>query len=85
MSARPSKASGRPLPRKLGIAPGHRVAFAGAPKDFPHDALDPLPDGVAVRTRVRAPLDVTGCAIARRGSTAKLLSEPLRDARLGAE
>jgi hypothetical protein len=34
--------SGTPLPRKLGIAAGHRVAFAGAPKDFRH-ALGPLP------------------------------------------
>jgi hypothetical protein len=46
-----------PLARKLGIAEGHRVAFAGAPKGF-RLALGPLPDGVAVRTRVRGPLDV---------------------------
>ena len=65
MSARPNKASGRPLPSKLGIAAGRRVAFAGAPKDFPH-ALDPLPDGVAVRTRVRAPLDVIVAFFIRR-------------------
>ncbi len=49
--------SGTPLPRKLGIAEGHRVGFAGAPNDF-RRALGPLPDGVAVRTRVRGPLDV---------------------------
>ncbi|MEK6271957.1 MAG: DUF3052 domain-containing protein [Actinomycetota bacterium] len=57
--------SGTPLPRKLGIAAGHRVAFAGAPKDFRH-ALGPLPDGVAVRTRVRGPLDVIVAFFVRR-------------------
>jgi hypothetical protein len=46
-----------PLPRKLGIAEAHRVAFAGAPSEFGR-ALGPLPDGVAVHARVRAPLDV---------------------------
>lgn len=57
--------SGTPLPRKLGIAEGHRVAFAGAPSEFGR-ALGPLPDGVAVRARVRGPLDVIVAFFTRR-------------------
>jgi hypothetical protein len=49
--------SGTPLPRKLGIKEGSRVAVLSAPDDF--DAtLGPLPDGVVVRRRLRGPLDV---------------------------
>jgi hypothetical protein len=43
--------SGTPLPRKLGIAPGARVLFAGAPDDFA-DTLGELPPGLTVRTRL---------------------------------
>jgi hypothetical protein len=47
--------SGTPLPRKLGIAPGHRVLLVAAPDDFD---LGPLP-GVEVHRRAgRAPYDV---------------------------
>jgi hypothetical protein len=49
--------SGTPLPTKLGIKPGHRVAFPGAPDGF-EELLGELPDGVSVRARVRGPLDV---------------------------
>jgi hypothetical protein len=49
--------SATPLPRKLGIKEGSRVAVLAAPADF--DAtLGPLPDGVVVRRRLRGPLDV---------------------------
>jgi hypothetical protein len=49
--------SGTPLPRKLGIKEGSRLAVLSAPDDF--DAtLGPLPDGVVVRRRLRGPLDV---------------------------
>ena len=49
--------SGTPLPRKLGIKEGSRVAVLSAPDDF--DAtLGPLPDRVVVRRRLRGPLDV---------------------------
>ena len=49
--------SGTPLPGKLGIKEGSRVAVLAAPDDF--DAtLGPLPDGVDVRRRLRGPLDV---------------------------
>jgi hypothetical protein len=39
--------SGTPLPRKLGIKPGHRLAFPGAPPGFAA-ALGELPADVAV-------------------------------------
>jgi hypothetical protein len=49
--------SGTPLAKKLGIKPGHRVAFASPPGGF--DALlGDLPGDVAILTRVRGPLDV---------------------------
>ncbi len=49
--------SGTPLPRKLGIKAGARVAFARAPAGFA-DRLGDLPPGVRIRARVRWPLDV---------------------------
>lgn len=51
--------SGTPLPRKLGIQPGHRVLLWGAPPGF--DAvLDPLPEPIQLATtaRSRGPFDV---------------------------
>jgi hypothetical protein len=50
--------SGTPLPRKLGIKPGARVALIGAPEGF-EGALAGLPEGVVVRRRLgREPFDV---------------------------
>jgi hypothetical protein len=50
--------SGTPLPRKLGIKPGQRVAFLDAPPEF-DDALGGLPEGVGrPRTQARGPLDL---------------------------
>jgi hypothetical protein len=49
--------SGTPLPRKLGIKDGARVAFPSAPDDFAH-TLGELPAGAKVRARARGPLDV---------------------------
>ena len=49
--------SGTPLPRKLGIKEGMRIAFADAPEGFPL-TLGDLPTGVDIRSRVRGPLDV---------------------------
>jgi hypothetical protein len=56
-SARTTGYSGTPLPRKLGMKEGARVAVLDAPEDFT-DTLGPLPDGVTVRERLRGPLDV---------------------------
>ena len=49
--------SGTLLARKLGIKPGARVALVRAPHGF-EETLDPLPDGVRVRTQARATQDV---------------------------
>jgi hypothetical protein len=46
--------SGTPLPKKLGIKPGHRVLLLGAPEGF---ALD-LPDDVRVVGRASGKADV---------------------------
>ena len=49
--------SGTPLPKKLGIKPGARLALINAPEDF--DAtLGELPEAVKTRTTARGPLDV---------------------------
>jgi hypothetical protein len=64
-SARTTGYSGTPLPRKLGMKDGARVAFLDAPDDFA-DTLGALPDGVTVRERLRGPLDVIVCFILRR-------------------
>jgi hypothetical protein len=47
--------SGTPLPRKLGIKPGHRIALLGAPDGF---ELPELPDGVQVKRRATGRADV---------------------------
>jgi hypothetical protein len=54
---KPAGYSGTPLPRKLGIKPGARVAFPSAPDGFDR-TLGELPPGVDVRARARRPLDV---------------------------
>jgi hypothetical protein len=50
--------SGTPLPRKLGIKPGHRVLALGAPDGFADGTLGELPDGVELRTTARGTADV---------------------------
>lgn len=57
--------SGTPLPQKLGIKAGARLALLGAPEDF-DVTLGPLPDGVSVRTTARGPLDVVVAFMTRR-------------------
>jgi hypothetical protein len=49
--------SGTPLPSKLGIKPGGRVALVGAPEGF-RGLLVPWPDGAELVSRPRKPLDV---------------------------
>jgi hypothetical protein len=48
--------SGTPLPQKLGIRAGSRVALVRAPDGFA--GLDSLPDGVRLRTQARGAQDV---------------------------
>ena len=64
--------SGTPLPRKLGIRPGARVALLGAPEGA-RALLDPLPDGVRVIGRLAADLDVVVIFAARRADLARRL------------
>lgn len=57
MTAAVAGYSGTPLPQKLGIRPGARVALLRAPDGFER-ALQPLPDGVRLRTQARGAQDV---------------------------
>jgi hypothetical protein len=57
--------SGTPLPRKLGIEPGQRIAFLDEPLEFAH-ALGDLPDGVdPPHTQARDPLDLVVALVIR--------------------
>jgi hypothetical protein len=62
--------SGTPLPRKLGIKPGHRVLALNAPDGF-GASLGELPDGVAVRATARGKADVIVSFHDRRAELAK--------------
>ena len=57
--------SGTPLPRKLGIAQGARLAVVSAPDGFDR-TLGRLPDGVLVRRQARGYLDVIVFFVTRR-------------------
>jgi hypothetical protein len=50
--------SGTPLPRKLGVKPGHRVLVLEAPEDFLDDTLGELPEGAAIGQREDGLADV---------------------------
>ena len=56
--------SGTPLPRKLGIREGSRVALVRAPDGF-DDTLD-LPEGARLLGHARAPIDVLLWFVTRR-------------------
>jgi hypothetical protein len=60
-----------PLPRKLGIKPGHRVLVLGAPDGFEDSTLGPLPDGVEVRRRATGTADVIVAFYTRRAELAR--------------
>jgi hypothetical protein len=65
--------SGTPLPRKLGIKAGTRLALIGAPEGF-DSTLGELPGGVAVRRRLDgAPVDVIVAFFSRRSSLERRL------------
>jgi hypothetical protein len=49
--------SGTPLPKKLGITDGSRIALVGAPEGF-SEQLTPLPAGARFLRRVAGPVDV---------------------------
>jgi hypothetical protein len=62
--------SGTPLPRKLGIKEGARLAVLSAPTTFDH-TLGPLPDGVTVRRQARGRIDVIVFFVTRRAELAR--------------
>lgn len=64
--------SGTPLPRKLGVKEGHRVAWLSAPDAFA-GALGELPSGVAVQTRLGKGLDVLVQFVTERAELARRL------------
>jgi hypothetical protein len=49
--------SGTPLPQKLGVKPGARLALLRAPAGFER-ALNPLPEGVRLRMQARGAQDI---------------------------
>jgi len=50
--------SGTPLPKKLGVKPGHRVLLLSAPEQFEEITLGELPEGVTVARSARGKADV---------------------------
>jgi len=65
--------SGTPLPRKLGIKPGHRVLILSAPDGFEADTLGELPGGVRVARRASGTADVVVAFETRRAALARRL------------
>jgi hypothetical protein len=49
--------SGTPLPKKLGLKEGSRIALINAPKDFARE-LGELPPDAQIVTRVTKPIDI---------------------------
>lgn len=70
--------SGTPLPRKLGIKPGARLALLGAPVGF-EATLGELPEAVIVRRTARGSFDVIVAFSVRRSDLERRL-EALRAA-----
>jgi hypothetical protein len=70
MATTSSGYSGTPLPKKLGIREGSRVAVVSAPRGF-DDALGALPTGAQVRTSARGRLDVVLFFVTRRAELAR--------------
>jgi len=69
--------SGTPLPRKLGIREGSRVAVVSAPDTFTR-VLGPLPTGVQLRTGARGRCDVVVFFVTRRAELARRLPSFVR-------
>jgi hypothetical protein len=65
--------SGTPLPRKLGIKPGHRLLVLGAPERFEEETLGVLPEGVEVRRRASGTADVIVAFYVRRAELGQRL------------
>ena len=70
MATQSSGYSGTPLPKKLGIREGSRVAVVSAPDGFTR-VLGPLPTGVDLRTDARGRCDVVVFFVTRRAELAR--------------
>ncbi len=73
---------GTPLPKKLGIASGDRVALLGAPDDF-RSNLPGLPENVTLLRSTRKPLDMAVLFVTRRSELLRRLpttKRAIRDA-----
>jgi hypothetical protein len=72
--APPAGYSGTPLPRKLGIKPGHTIALVGAPPGFA-GSLEPLPEQVTMQAGLGGdvPLDVIVFFVVQRAELAARL------------
>ena len=74
--------SGTPLPKKLGIKPGHRVLLLSAPEHFEDTTLGELAEGVKVGRRLTGKADVIvsfhdrRAPLARRMPQLRALMEP---------
>jgi len=66
----PAGYSGTPLPKKLGIKPGARVALIGAPDDF-EETLGTLPEAVRLRRLARGECDVALWFVSSKGAYAQ--------------
>lgn len=69
--------SGTPLPKKLGIKEGSRVAVVDAPERFVA-TLSPMPAGVKVVTRTRGHLDVVVVFATRHAALERRLDPAVR-------
>lgn len=70
MATTSSGYSGTPLPKKLGIREGSRVAVVAAPSGFA-SVLGALPPGAQLRTNARGRLDVIVFFVTRRAELAR--------------
>jgi hypothetical protein len=70
MATQSSGYSGTPLPKKLGIREGSRVAVVSAPDGFTR-VLAPLPDGAQLRADARGRCDVVLFFVTRRAELAR--------------
>jgi hypothetical protein len=70
MATSTSGYSGAPLPKKLGIREGSRVAVVAAPEGFA-DELGALPTGVQLRVHARGRLDVIVFFVTRRAELSR--------------
>jgi hypothetical protein len=68
--------SGTPLSKKLGIKPGSRLYVAGAPTDY-RKLVEPLPDGVAIASRMSADVDLAHLFAVKRADLAAKLGSTL--------